>query len=126
MTVLDKTPQNSKRRAAKLRIIGIVVPGLGIAGAGLIYWLGSRSQDLNNDPAMLGYNRAETRQMGLLYGKSGLLMDDWLNDLKQPGVQALIILAFSAVIAFVCLYFARLLEQDDDNGPRGSTTHNSS
>ena len=120
------TPETSKRRSRQLNTIGAVVLALGIVGAGLVYWLGTRSQDLSNNPAMLGYNKAETRQMGLLFGKSGLLIDDWLNGLKQPRVQAFIILAVSAVIAFVCRYFARLLEQDGDNGTRGSTTHNPS
>ena len=33
--------------------------------------------------------------MGRLYGKSGLLIEQWSNDLKQPGTQAILILVFS-------------------------------
>jgi hypothetical protein len=52
--------------------------------------------------------------MGQLYGKSGLLIEQWSNDLKQPGTQAIIILIFSTVIAAGCFYFARLLDYDDE------------
>jgi len=91
----------------------LVVLALGIVTAALVYWLQNRPDDLSNDPSMLGYDRAESRQMGMLYGKSGLLIDQWLDDLKQPGTQAVIIVLFSAAIAGGCFYFARLSDYDD-------------
>ena len=93
-------------------MIGVVVLVLGLAGAGLVYWLGTRSADLSDDPSMQGYNRAATRQMGLLYGKQGLLIEEWSEDLKQPGTQATIIAAVSALMAAGCFYFARLSDSD--------------
>ena len=95
-------------------MIGVIVLALGIVGAGIVYWLGTRSPDLSNDLSMLGFNRAETRQMGQLYGKSGLLIEQWTEDLKQPGTQAVIIVIFSILTAAVCFYFARLLDVDDE------------
>ncbi|MGA2030257.1 MAG: hypothetical protein ABSG87_09320 [Verrucomicrobiota bacterium] len=92
---------------------GIIVLALGIVSAGIVYWMGTRSADLNDDPAMLGYDRDETQQMGILYGKSGELIEDWSNDLKQPGTQAIIITAVSVIIASGCFYFARLSDYDD-------------
>jgi hypothetical protein len=92
---------------------GVIVLVLGLAGAGVVYWLGTRSPDVSNDLSMQGYNRAATRQMGLLYGKQGLLIEEWTEDLKQPGTQAIIIVIFSAVIAAGCFYFARLSDNDD-------------
>ena len=62
---------------------------------------------------MVGYNRAESRQMGMLFGKMGLLIEDWTNDLKQPGTQATLIASASILISLGCFYFARLLENDD-------------
>jgi hypothetical protein len=56
-------------------MIGVIVLALGIAAAGVVYWIGTRSPDLSNNLSMLGFNRAETRQMGQLYGKSGLLIE---------------------------------------------------
>lgn len=106
----------SKRRARWLRIIGVIVLALGIGGAGILYWLRARSPDLSDDLSMLGFNRAEQRQMGQLYGKSGLLIDEWFDDLKQPGTQAILIAGFSALVFAGCFYFARLPDVDDKTG----------
>jgi len=105
---------SSRRRARQLRMIGVIVLALGIVGAGIVYWIGARSPDLSNDISMLGFNRAETRQMGQLYGTQGLLIQKWYEDLKQPGTQAVIITLFSTLFAGVCFYIARLLDVDDE------------
>jgi hypothetical protein len=97
-------------------MIGVIVLVLGLGGAGLVYWLGTRSANLNDDLSMLGFNRAETRQMGQLYGNQGLLIEQWSEDLKQPGTQAVIIALVSIFVAAGCLYFARLLDYDDEVG----------
>jgi hypothetical protein len=98
---------------------GIIVLVLGIAGAGVVYWLGTRSPDASDDLSMVGYEKAQTRQMEQLYGKSGLLIQEWYDDLKQPGTQAIIIAAVSALIAAGCFYFARL--SDNVDGPTDGT-----
>jgi hypothetical protein len=119
MPVNDKTPDSlstGRLRARKLRIIGVIVLALGIAGAGIVYWLGTRSPDLSDDLSMAGYNKPEERQMEILYGKSGELIEDWSNDLKQPGTQAVIIVVAAALFTGGCFYFARL--SDDDDAPR--------
>jgi hypothetical protein len=111
----DKTSgsiSSSSRRARTLRITGIIALVLGIAGAGIVYW--TRSPDLSDDLSMTGYNRAETRQMEILYGKQGELIEDWSNDLKQPGTQAVIIIVTAALIAGGCFYFARLSDYVDE------------
>jgi flagellar basal body-associated protein FliL len=113
----DKTASpvsSARRRARKLRIIGVIALALGIAGAGIVYWLGTRSPDLSDDVSMLGFDRAETRQMGILYGKQGEFIEDLTDDLKQPGMQAIIIGVTTALIAGGCFYFARLLDYDDE------------
>jgi len=119
MSVNGKMPSpvsSSKRRARRLRLIGVVVLVLGIGGAGILYWLRTRSPDFSNDLSMVGYNRAEQRQMGQLYGKSGLLIDEWADDLKRPGTQAIVIVVFSTLITAGCFYFARLMDCDDETG----------
>jgi hypothetical protein len=116
MIANDKTPgpaSSDKRRARRLKAIGVIVLLLGIAVAGTVYWMGTRSADLSDDPSMLGYDKPEERQMEILYGKQGELIEDWLDDLKQPGTQAILIAAVSAIIASGCFYFARLLDADD-------------
>jgi hypothetical protein len=112
----DKTPKPfpaAMPPARRLRLIGVTVLVLGISGAGLLYWLRTRSPDLSDDLSMLGFNRATQRQMGKLYGKSGLLIEQWVDDLKQPGPQAMLIAGFSVMVFAGCFHFARLLDGDD-------------
>jgi flagellar basal body-associated protein FliL len=116
MSVNDKTPgpvSSSKQRARRLKIIGVIILLLGIAGAGIVYWIGTRSPDLSGDLSMVGYNKPAERQMEILYGKQGELIEDWSNDLKQPGTQAIIIVVAAALVAGGCFYFARLLDYDN-------------
>jgi hypothetical protein len=94
-------------------MIALVVLTLGAVSAGLVYWLETRSPDLSDNPAMSGFDRAQTRQMEQLYGKSGELIQNWINDLKQPGTQAFVIILASGLIAAGCFYFARLLDDDE-------------
>jgi hypothetical protein len=124
VTVNDKTPgpDSSSKKSARFRMLGVIVLVLGIAGAGVVYWLGTRSPDLADDPAMAGYNRAQTRQMGMLYGKMGLLIEGWFDDLKQSGTQATLITAASILIAAGCFYFARLSDNNDE-APDGTGSH---
>ena len=116
MTINGKTPDpvpSARNRARRLRLTGVIVLVLGIAGAGMLYWLRTRSPNLSDDLSMVGFNRAEQRQMGQLYGKSGLLIEQWADDLKQPGTQALLIAGFSVMVFAGCFHFARLLDYDD-------------
>lgn len=61
---------------------------------------------------MVGFNRREERQMGLLYGKQGQFIEDLTHSLKQPGTQAVLIAVAAALVAAGCLHFARILEQE--------------
>jgi len=108
------TSGSSPEKRSRLRQAGVIVLALGLVAAGVVYWLGARSPDLSDDLSMIGYNRAQTRQMERLYGKSGLLIDEWFDDLKQPGTQATIIVAVSALISGGCFYFARLSADGDE------------
>jgi hypothetical protein len=115
----DKTPSpvsSARRWARQLRITGVIVLLLGIVSMGVVYWLGTRGPDLSDDLSMIRYNKPEERQMEILYGKSGKLIEDWSNDLKQPGMQAIIIAVVSVIIASGCFYFARLLDDDNETG----------
>lgn len=95
-------------------MIGIVVLVLGIGSAGFVYWAETRSPDLRDDLSMVGYDRAQVRQIGQLFGKSGVMTDKLLGDLKSPGAHAAIIVGVSALIAFGCFRYERHL--DDDSG----------
>jgi len=104
------------RRARRYRMASVVILVLGLAAAVVVYWLGTRERDYSNDADMVGYNRAEERQLGVLYGKQGLLMEDFNNTLKRPGTQAVLIILATAVVAVGCFYFARILEFEAETG----------
>jgi hypothetical protein len=91
---------------------GIILLVLGLGSAGMVYWLESRAPDHSDDPAMVGFNRSEERQMGILYGKQGELIEDLTNSLKQPGTQAWLIALAAGIVAAGCFYFARILEAE--------------
>jgi hypothetical protein len=67
---------------------------------------------------MLGYDKAEARQVGTLYGQQGVIVQEWSDDLKQPGTQAVIIVVAAALVAGGCFYFARLLENDGEHADK--------
>ena len=118
MTANDQTgPVRSAvtQRARKYRISGAIIFVFGLAAAGVVYWLGTRGPDYSDDPAMAGFNRAEKRQMGLLYGKQGQFYEDLSDALKQPGTQAILIVAAAGVMGAGCFYFARVLAAEADS-----------
>ena len=110
MTASQKKLSPARLRVRRWRIGGFAVLLLGLAGAGVVYWLGTRTVNLGDDLSMTGYSKAETRQMGLLYGQQGLLIEELQNDLKQPGTQAGIMVIGAAIVAASIFYFARILE----------------
>lgn len=107
-------PHVPSRRQARLRTVGVLVFLLGIGSAEMVYWMGTRSPDLTDNLSMVGYNRTRSRQMGMLYGKMGLMIDDLTDDLKRPGTQAAIIATLSVFVASACFYLARPLNQGDE------------
>jgi hypothetical protein len=123
MTLKDNPPNpvSSSQQGARLRTIGLIVLLLGIGSAGLVYWRGTRAASLADDPSMAGFNKADRRQMEMLYGQMGLMTQDLLEDLKRPGTQAVIIVAVAALFASGCFYFAPsenpVTRADDQSGP---------
>lgn len=63
---------------------------------------------------MVGYNRAQTQQMGVLFGKSGLLIDNLAASLKRPGIQAVWIAGISVVSALIFFYLGRPLVENEN------------
>jgi hypothetical protein len=107
----ETTPASASLPGRRLRLLGLVVLLLGIGCAGLVYWLGTRSPDVMDDVSMVGFNKAQRRQMSQLYGKAGLAVEEFADDLKQPGTQAKIIISFSVVAALGCFYIAWLKDR---------------
>jgi flagellar basal body-associated protein FliL len=105
---------SGSRGRTRLRIIGVVALLLGLGSAGIVYWMGTRAADVSDDSSMAGFNKADSRQMGMLYGQMGVMMQELIDDLKRPSIQAIIILVIAALVAVGCFYFARPPEKEDE------------
>ena len=101
------------QKPSKLKLAGIVVLVLGIVSAGVVYELGRRAADVELDPSMIGYDKQQNEQMERMYGKSGELMEDLSNGLKQPNTQAGIILAVSVVTSLICFHLAKPVPEEE-------------
>jgi hypothetical protein len=115
------TRWSSAAPSKRLRALGILVLVVGVAGAGLFYWIETRSAVPTMDDLMPGYSQARSRQIGIMMGDLGVTLMEWLDALKEPRTQAMIIAAVSAVAALACFRVARLLElqqRDEPDVPR--------
>jgi hypothetical protein len=120
-TATTPGPDQTTRHSARLRQLGSAVLFAGIVAAGIVYWFGSRPRDLS-DSAMIGYYKPQTRQMGMLYGQMGVMMDDLLAALKRPGVQAVLILGACGIFCLVCFHLARPREVEEPSQTGSPTT----
>jgi hypothetical protein len=102
-----------RKRTQRLRAVGVIVLLLGLGAAGAVYEIRTHARAPTEDELLAGNARAEAHQMGVLYGKMGLLTQELSDDLKQPGTQAGIIAAVSILVAAGCFYVARLSDEDD-------------
>lgn len=105
-----------QREKARLRKIGLIILIAGLCSAGVVYWIGKRAED----PALADYRqaeaRAESRQMEMLYGTSGDIMQELVTAMKRPGNQALAIVAVTALVSCACFYLGRPLPDSDEAG----------
>jgi hypothetical protein len=104
-------PDSHARRLKWLRTLGVLILLLGLGGAGAVYWTGTPPDDLSADPATARSYKTESRDIEINFGKLGLLMIEWENDLKYPGTQAVIIIAVSGLAASGCFFFAHLIDR---------------
>ena len=121
---IPKSPAPTERRARRYRLAGIIVLLVGCAAAGGVYWAGTRGPDVSEDAAMTGFNQGEERQMEILYGQQGELIEKLTENLKQPGTQAGLIAGVAGLVAAGCFYSGRLLADetkptDDDRSDKG-------
>jgi hypothetical protein len=107
-------PDSHARRLRRLRALGVLILLLGLGGAGVVYWTGTPPEDLSADPATARSYKTASRDIEINFGRMGLLMNDWENDLKYPGTQAVIIVAASMLAASGCFFFAYLLDSDGE------------
>ena len=99
----------------RLRVIGTLVLVFGIAGACLVYWVQTRSAGPTLDDLMPGYTRKRERQMGIMMGTLGMTMMEWMDALKEPRTQAIILAILSTLVALALFRVAWLLDLPHDS-----------
>ncbi len=109
---LPVRPNPFEERRRRLRRIGWTVLAAGLASACLLYWIRTRDREPSMDELMPGYSQANRRQMGILYGTTGVIIEGWIEDLREPETQAVLLAGLSAVIAIGCFYSASRPDED--------------
>ena len=95
----------------RLRIAARVVLVCGVVAAIVFYWIRSRNAAPEVDELAAGYLKARDRQLGQLMGPLGVVMNQWADFLQQTWVEALLIVAGAAAVAWICI---RLSESADE------------
>jgi hypothetical protein len=108
----DAPPPRNKTQ--RLRVVGSIVLLLGLTTAGAVYGTRTHAGSPAEDVLWAENARAQSRQMGILYGRMGVLTQELFEDLGQPGIQASLIAAVSVLVAAGCFYVARLSDKDDE------------
>jgi len=89
-----------ERTSRRLRRIGLSVLAIGWLAAGATYWIQTAHHEPTPEELISGYAEANERQMGILYGQTGAAFLELLQDLAEPGPEAVMIAAASAFIAW--------------------------
>jgi hypothetical protein len=105
----------ARRQARRLRIAAAALLLLGVFGADLVYWLGTRTVHAPNPLPVAGEDKAETRRMEMIFGKQTIFLDQLGRNLQRPGTQAVILVVVATLAAGGCFYFARLLDHASDH-----------
>jgi hypothetical protein len=103
----------ASQSTGRLRIIGTVVLILGLLAAGLVYALEKPPEDLPDslgDPT--GFKKS-SRQMEDLYGKAGSFSYALTQDLKDPAIQAVIIVVGTVIVGGGFFWVAEMKSREN-------------
>src|SRR5262245_44744348 len=102
-----------QRHVERLRRAGACLLAAFIALAMLVY----RHGVLNHEPTLLELlpDSAKTieRQRGILFGRNGLVLFDWLDALHEPAGQAFIVVVVGVIAAAACYQVAHRIEVEE-------------
>ena len=101
-------PQWWSTPARRLRAVGILVLVFGVTGA--LYWTWARGAYQSTDELLPGYSQQRARQNQILMG--GMIAEalQWIDALRDPHVQSMIVAGVSVLVAIGCFRVASLLE----------------
>jgi hypothetical protein len=83
-----------------------------LAAAGL-YWSETRSAEAPEAQVLVGYDRQRDHDLGVLYGSGGRDLVHALEAVDSPVGHAALTVGVGAMVAWICFYRARLVEEDE-------------
>ena len=102
------------KRSDRLRVIGWLVLGSGLAGAAVFYWVSVRAAGpVLDDTTALGYRRSLNHQMGVMMGHFGIMLTEWQEALTSPTDEALLIAACAGLLAGYFFRVAWVVDHDE-------------
>ncbi len=104
---------NARQRARRLRMIGAVVLAFGVFAADGVYWLGTRSPAGESPLPVAGEDKSATRQSEMLLGKQAVFASEMQQTLKNPIVQAGLVVVVAIIVAGGFFYAASAANHDD-------------
>jgi hypothetical protein len=78
--------------------------------AGALYWRWARGTVQTLDDLLPGYSQQRARRNEILMGGMVAAALEWVDALRDPGVQSLIVAGVAVLVAIVCFRVAALLD----------------
>jgi hypothetical protein len=94
--------------ARRLRIVGAFVLIFGVTGA--LSWTWARGDFRGTDELLPGYSQARLRQNEILMGSMVAEALQWIDALRDPHIQSMIMAGVSVLVAIVCFRVAALMD----------------
>ena len=107
-------PLPSKRPAAQLRKIGLIVFLAGFAIAGMIYAFVPEATSSEDNPFLTEYYDKQEVAVQRMWGREGSLTLELTRSLKRASTYSVIVIVVSVLGSFACFYLARDAYDDKD------------
>jgi hypothetical protein len=107
-------PPPSKRPAAQLRRIGLIVLLAGFAIAGMIYAFAPEDTSSEDNPLLTEYYDKQEVAVQRMWGREGSLTLELTRSLRCASTYSVIVIVASVLGSFACFYLARDAYDDKD------------
>ena len=102
-----------QRHVQRLRRMGICVLAACIGLAILVYRFGVAYHEPTLRELLPDSTRVIERQRGVLFGRAGVTMMNWLDALERPAGQAFVLVVVGLIGAAVCYQVAHKIEVEE-------------
>lgn len=104
---------HQQRRVTRLRRAGACLLAACIGVAIVVYRVGVANHAPTLEEVLPGTTAIVERQRGILYGRAGIRMFRWLDELEEPAGQAGLLVVIGFIGAAACYQAAHRIEVDE-------------